>query len=85
MSRQLTNGIRQVGHDSSVLLRGRFQPKLVTVPSAGTSWTSFLGSQLNDVMNFVPPFARRVEPGQNYSDHAILDFDHITGFEPRFV
>lgn len=36
-------------------------------------------------MSFIPPFARRVEPGQNYSDHAILDFDHITDFEPRFV
>jgi hypothetical protein len=36
-------------------------------------------------MNFIPPFARRLVPGQNYSDHAIFDFDHITDFELRFV
>ena len=36
-------------------------------------------------MNFIPPFARRLVPGQNYSDYAILDFDHITDFELRFV
>jgi hypothetical protein len=36
-------------------------------------------------MNFIPPFARRLEPGQNHPDHAIFDFDDITDFEPRFV
>jgi hypothetical protein len=36
-------------------------------------------------MNFIPPFARRRVPGQNYTDHAISDFDHITDFELRFV
>ena len=46
---------------------------------------SFLWFQLNDVMNFIPPFARRLVPGQNYPDYAILDFDHITDFKLRFV
>jgi len=36
-------------------------------------------------MNFIPPFARRLEPSQNYPDHAVLDFDHITDFELRLV
>jgi hypothetical protein len=36
-------------------------------------------------MNFIPPFARRLVPGQNYSDYAILDLDHIADFELRFV
>ena len=36
-------------------------------------------------MNFIPPFTRRLEPGQDYPDHAIFDFDHITDFELRFV
>ena len=36
-------------------------------------------------MNFILPFARRLVPGQNYSDQAIFDFDHITDFELRFV
>jgi hypothetical protein len=36
-------------------------------------------------MNFIPPFARRLEPGQNHPDYAIFDFDKITDFELRFV
>jgi hypothetical protein len=36
-------------------------------------------------MNFIPPFARRVVPSQNYPDYALFDFDHITYFELRFV
>ena len=36
-------------------------------------------------MNFIPPFARRLEPGQNHPDHTIFDFDNITDFELRFV
>ena len=36
-------------------------------------------------MNFIQPFTRRLEPGQNYPDHATFDFDHITDFELRFV
>ena len=67
------------------LLRGAIQPKLVPEPLCRTSWLSFLRSQLNYVMNFIPPFARRIEPGQNHPDHAIFDFDHITDFELRFV
>ena len=66
-------------------LRGPIQRKLVTVRVCRTSWLSFLRSQLNYVMNFIPPFAGRFEPGQNHPDHAIFDFDHITDFELRFV
>ena len=56
-----------------------------TVLVWGTS-TAFLSRfQLNDVMNFIPPFARRLEPGQNHPDHTIFDFDNITDFELRFV
>jgi hypothetical protein len=36
-------------------------------------------------MNFIPPFTRRLEPGQNYPDHTIFDFNHLTDFELRFV
>src|ERR1019366_10002733 len=36
-------------------------------------------------MKFIPPFARRLEPGQNHPDHTIFDFDNITDFELRFV
>ena len=36
-------------------------------------------------MNFILPFVGRIVPGQNYSDDAIFDFDHITDFELRFV
>ena len=36
-------------------------------------------------MNFIPPVARRLVPGQNYPDYAMLDFDHITDFELRLV
>ena len=53
--------------------------------ASSTSWLSFLRSQLNDVMNFIAPFARGLEPGQNYPDHTIFDFDEITHFELRFV
>jgi hypothetical protein len=46
---------------------------------------SFFWFQLNDVMNFIPPFARRLEPGQNDPDHTVFDGNDITDFELRFV
>jgi hypothetical protein len=36
-------------------------------------------------MNFIPPFARRLEPGQNDPDHTVFDGNDITDFELRFV
>src|SRR5215469_5676358 len=59
--------------------------KIVTVPDYRTHALFFLRFQLNDVMNFISPFTSRLEPGQNYPDHAIFDFDQITDFELRFV
>jgi hypothetical protein len=72
-------------HHSGVIERADPAKKLRTVLVWGTS-TAFLSRfQLNDVMNFIPPFARRLEPGQNHPDHTIFDFDNITDFELRFV
>ena len=42
-------------------------------------------SQLNDVMNFVTPFARRGKAGEDHPDHAFLDENGVTDFELRFV
>src|ERR1019366_7570026 len=62
-------------HHSGVIERADPAKKLRTVLVWGTS-TAFLSRfQLNDVMNFIPPFARRLEPGQNHPDHTIFDFD----------
>ena len=44
-----------------------------------------IGLQLNDVMNFVAPFARGCKAGNDYPDHAVLDWNRITDFEFRFV
>ena len=79
------NGNPQVGHHRFCAIEWAVPAKIVTVLFCRTLWLSFLRSQLNDVMNFIPPFARRLVPGQNYPDHAIFDLDHITDFELRFV
>jgi hypothetical protein len=41
--------------------------------------------QLNDVMNFVMPFARTDKAGEHHPGHAFLDENGVTDFELRFV
>jgi hypothetical protein len=43
------------------------------------------GLQLNDVLNFVVPFARRSKAGEDHRDHAFPEENRVTDFELRFV
>jgi hypothetical protein len=51
-------------------------PKIPALPL----WFKF-----DDVVNLIPPLAGRLEPRQNYTEHSLFDFDHITDFELRFI
>ena len=44
-----------------------------------------IGLQLNDVMNFVAPFARRGKAGEDDPDHTFPNWNGVTDFEIRFV